>query len=350
MEVSARIEQAVSDAVAHHLETELGTRGLLLAAADLALAETEAARLGARLLTDVIQQCYSLEEPESSALGVEFASEHVAPRLGAALAFGAATAQMLAPDGVDAKRFDEIELICATFNLGIGLVDGVCDDNAAAGVVLLETVGAQDLASVVDEQRGRGWLRAALPSPLARDYTVAFTVEIIEVFFELLHDVYPADAWSQQRRRIGTQLASALDAEHRSLVRPPPEELLECSRLTSVLPFEIIEALARNGEASSERSAATLLGEAMWHIDDLVDLGQDARSGALNGVLLEAAADAGGDDVRLEQVLATTRIASAAAEGAESLRSGLQLAGALDQPAGLVFLSFIQRYAGIAGS
>jgi hypothetical protein len=348
MEVSARVERAVSDTVARHLERELGNRGLLLAAADLALAEAESVQLGARLLTAVLQRCYSLEGPESSAIAIEFASEHVAPRLGAALAFGAATGRMLAPDSVDPKAFEEVELICATFNLADGLVDSVCDDDAAAGAVLLEVVRAQDLASVVDDKRGRGWLRTGLPSMLARDYTVAFTVDIIELFFELLHAVYPADAWSEQRRRIGARVASALEAEHRSLVRTPRAELLECSRLTSVLPFEIIEALARSGEAPIERSAATLLGEAMWRIDDLVDLGEDARSGALNGVLMEAAA--GGDLASLEQVLASPRIAFAAAKGAESLRSGLQLAGALDQPASLVFLSFIQRYAGIASS
>jgi hypothetical protein len=51
MEIPARIEQAVSDAVAHHLETELGGRGLLLTADGLATAEAEAAQRGARLLT-----------------------------------------------------------------------------------------------------------------------------------------------------------------------------------------------------------------------------------------------------------------------------------------------------------
>jgi len=54
-----------------------------------------------------------------------------------------------------------------------------------------------------------------------------------------------------------------------------------------VLPFEIIETLA----TGATTAAGTDLGEAMWRIDDLVDLGRDASSGALNWIVELQAGD-----------------------------------------------------------
>jgi hypothetical protein len=116
-----------------------------------------------------------------------------------------------------------------------------------------------------------------------------------------------------------------------------------------VLPFQIIETLASGDHAPAEPSAGTLLGEAMWRIDDLVDLCQDARSGSVNGVLLAAATVAdppGGWDLvtALERLLTSREIARIAAEAAERLVAGLLRGGGGTTP----FLYFIQRYAGIA--
>ena len=359
MEISARIEQAVSDSVARQLETELGDRGLLLTADGLAAEEADAAQRGAQLLTCVIHQCYPISQRGGRALELEFESGHAAARLGAALAFGAVTARVLAPG----KRVaGPVELMCAMFNLGIGLVDGLCDEDAGTGGALLELVQGQDLAKAAAEPRGRGWLRAALPPALAADWTVAFTVDIIEAFFETLHAVYPDDAWLQLRREVGTQLGAALEAERQSVIRSAGqttrEQLIEYSRLTSVLPFQIIETLAGGDLAPTEPTAGTQLGEAMWRIDDLVDLCQDAHSGSLNGVLLAATTGAGRPGERdllaaLERLLASTDIARVATEAAEGVLAGLQLAGeGRDSPEDhlrtAAFLHFIQRYAGIA--
>ena len=223
------------------------------------------------------------------------------------------------------------------FNLGIGLVDGLCDEDAETGGALLELVQGSDLAKAAEEPRARGWLRSTLPPVLAEDPTVAFTVDIIEAFFETLHAVYPDEAWLQQRRGVGSQLGAALEAERQSVIRSSDqtarEQLIECSRLTSVLPFQIIETLAGGDHARpTEPTAGTQLGEAMWLIDDLVDLCQDARSGSLNGVLLAATTGAGRPGERdvlaaLERLLDSTDIACAAADAAEKLLAGLQLAG-----------------------
>ena len=357
VESRARIEQAVSDAVAHHLETELGDRGLLLTADGLAAAEAEAAQHGARLLTCVIQRCYPIGR-QGRTLAFEFASERDAARLAAALEFGAVTARVLAPSRRDSEPAGSVELLCAVFNLGIGLVDGLCDEDPETGGALLELVHRQDLVKAAEEPRGRGWLRATVPPALAEDHTAAFTVDIIETFFETFHAVYPDDAWLRHRRGLGTQLEAALEAERQSVIRSADrtarEQLIEFSRLTSVIPFQIIETLAGGTYAADDRSAATLLGEAMWRIDDLVDLCQDARNGALNGVLLAAAEEPERDAVAaLERLLASTDLAGVAQEAAESLLAGLQPPGggrvtAQDHQPSRSFLYFIQRYAGIA--
>ena len=121
--------------------------------------------------------------------------------------------------------------------------------------------------------------------------------------------------------------------------------------MTSVLPFEIIETLAGANAERVVPSAATLIGEAMWRIDDLVDLCSDARCGALNGVLL--AADGVLDPAvggyrldTLESLLASSCIADAAAEAADNLSAGLCQA---ERDAGRnAFLHFIHRYAAVA--
>jgi hypothetical protein len=242
-----------------------------------------------------------------------------------------------------------VGLLCAIFNLGIGLIDGLCDEDAGTGGALLELIRAQDLVEAAEAPRGRGWLGGALAPALAEDHTVAFAAVVVETFFETLHAAYPGDLWLQHRREVGTQLEAALEAEQRSVVRRavqvPLEELIECSRATSVLPFGIVHSLAA---PAGDRGAATLLGEAMWRIDDLVDLCQDARTGALNGVLLTATTrPEGSRDVvaALESLRTSTTIAGAATQAAQDLLAGLV---ASDDRPRRSFLYFIHRYAGIA--
>ena len=153
MDTPASIEEAVSETVIRRLETALGDRGLLLSADELTAAEADAAQQGSRLLGVVIHRCY----PEHRHAGAtfEFESERAAARLAAALAFGAVTARVLAPGELGGS----VELLCAIFNLGIGLVDGLCDEDAETGGALLELVQRQDLAQAVEGPRPRGWLR-----------------------------------------------------------------------------------------------------------------------------------------------------------------------------------------------
>lgn len=337
------VEQAIHRAAVEALQAELDARGLLVPADRQADLAAEATQLGARLLTGLLSRCYP-HEPGGADIEIEFESDRVAARLQAALAFGAATATVLAPQ----PPAEPVELVCAVFNLGIGLVDGLCDGDAETGGHLLGLVQDANLPEAAHQRRPRHWLRAGLPPPLGEDPTVLFTVDVIEAFFQTLHAAYPGDPWIGLRRDVGAQLGAALYAERRSVAwssgPATVDELIGCSRLTSVLPFRILHTLA----GGSHPAAGTLLGEAIWRIDDLVDLVPDARSGALNGVLLAAM----GDVVHpapavLEHLVISTHIARAAADAAEKLSAGLQLAAGADRLGAGLFLHFIQQYAGI---
>jgi hypothetical protein len=361
LEIPEYIERGIGRAVAGHLKTELGDRSLLLGADELVPAGAEIVERGARLLNNVVNQCYLTSAPSGGAVAVEFEGEHVAARLQAALAFGAVTADVLGRGGDQSAP--SVELLCAVFNLGIGLVDALCDGDPATGGRLLELIQERDLAAVVEARQPRGWLHSKLAAAPSRDAAVAFTVDIIEAFFEILHDAYPDDAGLQLRCGLGAQLSAALAAELQSVGRlagqPTREQLIECSRLTSTLPFQVIQTLAGGKFVPTGVTAGTLLGEAVWRIDDLVDLCPDARSGALNGVLLTATGELGRPrcacDVlaALESLLDSADIADTAAKAAESLLTGLQRtdggrAATADQMATRSFLYFIQRYAGLA--
>jgi hypothetical protein len=269
-----------------------------------------------------MRRCYSWMGRE---VDFHFETDETAERLAAALAFGSVTARVLGRAPVPG-----VDVLSAVFNLGIGLVDNVCDEDAEAGTALLERVRRHDLVEASAAPRERGWLRGGA---LGSDHAVAFTLDVIETFFQTLHEIFSGNEWAERRRRIGDQLDAALEAEHRTVARPAGgdvADLVECSRLTSVLPFEIVETIAGG------QGAGTLLGEAMWRIDDLVDLPQDARSGALNSVLLQAP--------DIDHLLTSGEIARTAVRAAEDLEAALARA---DDRAGRSFLFFVQRYAGL---
>lgn len=346
----ADLERRATGEVRRALRDALARRGLLLEREALAAADAEASRLGGRLTAVALRRCYPFVGDPT--VDVEFGSSGTETRLAAALAFGAAAARVLAPTGRRVAA-EDAEVLCALFNLSVGLIDGLCDEAPVPGLTLLDLLRERDVRAAAETSRDRGWLRHALPESLVRDDAAAFAADVVEAFLETLHATYPGVAWSSHRRRVGELLQRALEAERESVAPEAGslrERLLECSRLTSVLPFLILETLA-GGELSATGSPGWLLGEAMWRIDDLVDLCDDARSGALNGILLGA-----GDDTdasaALERLLASSRIRAAAAEAADLLAAALGSPGdGAAAPYGaptLLFLSFAQRYAGIA--
>jgi hypothetical protein len=357
--IPEQLRQAIDDAVSRRLWTELDARGLLLTRAAFAAATADAVRSGAALLRRVVAHCYP--DSRRGASRVEFDDDQAATRVELGLAFGSVTASLLTPPRrTDRGRpADPVDLSCAVFNLGIGLVDGLCDGTPELGLRLLRVVQALDLSGAVRERWPGDRLRSALPAALAADPTVAFTARIIEAFFDLLHSSYPGDEGAALRDWVGARLEEALEAERRSVDRSVAfaarHQLIEYSRQTSVLPFQIIEHLATGDRAIASPTAGTLLGEALWRIDDLVDLAQDASLGALNAVLLAATeepwpATAPGGVAALERVLTSDAIPLAVAQAAERLDAGLKAApgGPGESDDRQLFLSFVQRYAGIA--
>ncbi|KJS58833.1 hypothetical protein VM95_30795 [Streptomyces rubellomurinus] len=357
VEIPEELRRAVDDAVNRSLSSELDARGLLLAPAALEAATADAVRAGADLLRRAVEHCYP--DGRAGAYRIEFDDDRAAERIGLGLAFGSVTAHLLAPRRVGDERAATTALSCAVFNLAVGLVDGVCDGAPPLGLELLRTVRSVDLTGAATEPWPDGRLRAALPEPLRTDPTVVFTARLVEAFVRLLHLGHPAEPGAALRERVGARLAEALAAEHLSVRRPAGattrDQLVGCSRGTSVLPFQIIEHLATGLPTLPPPTAGTLLGEAMWRIDDLVDLCQDAGDGALNAVLLAAAdgpwpADPRDGAATLERVLDSGAVPALAAEAAARLEAGLTAAaaGGAESRARPLFLSFVHRYAGIA--
>lgn len=356
MEIPDPLRDAVDRAVRHSLSSALEAGGLLLTGEASAAAAVDASRSGATLLRRVIAHCYPGTQQPDRTTAVEFDGHQAATHVELALAFGLVTANVVAPRRPTDQSGDSVGLLCAVFNLGIGMIDGLCDGAPQVGLPFLDVVHALNVRDATDKNWARGQLQSALPPSLAADATVAFTARVIEAFFDMLHSVYPGDEKSPLRRRVGTHLEAALEAERQSVDHSDAvavrDQLLECSRRTSVLPFRIIEALATGDHSHGGLTAGALLGEAMWRIDDLVDLTADARADALNGVLLSAF-DSGAHRahspvaVALSEMLTSDAIQAAAAQAAEDLDAGLTAAGEDDRS---LFLSFILRYAGIAAT
>jgi hypothetical protein len=293
------------------LHAELQEHGLLSAGTD-GLANVARPDL----LPRVLALCFPEFDLTAAHVNIVFESPEARARIEQALLFGWVTADLLVYTA--SMSDDRSHLLCALFNLGVGMIDGLCDTDPHRGAALMEFVRSVDLESAASEQWQEGRMLASLSAGGAADPTITFIARVIDAFFSLLHATQPLSA----RRQVGRLLADAFRAEQRSvaLSSAAPAELLEASRNTSVLPFLIIATLMRG-----DIDAATHLGEAMWRVDDLIDLELDAQSGALNSLLLEGTPD-------------RSRIEAVAHEAAGHLRAGL---GAAD---GRTFLWFVRRY------
>lgn len=359
MEIPQQLRVAIIELVNDSLRAELDSRGLLLTRAAAFSATEEAERLGAALLLRLIIHLFPRVQPDGRATAIEFDNPDVTKRIALALTFGAVTARLLTtPQPPTDESHDpdaSLDLLCAMFNLGIGLVDGVCDGTPALGRQLLREIRASDVSAAARKGWTRDRMLSALPTHLASDPTVVFTARVIEGFFDLLHSRHPVGHADSLRHRIGALMEQALEAESQSVCRTAGlgdvDQMVEWSRRTSVLPFQVIEHLATGAPNLAPVTAGTLLGEAMWRIDDLVDLADDAASGSLNAVLLNMRRQwgtASTPDV-LTKALTSGVIPLTAAHAVQLLDSGLAAASGSGTPGEErdVFVSFVQRYAGI---
>lgn len=276
----------IDDAVHQHLAAELGRRQLLLPRAVDDAATARALAHGAHLLRRLAGDAVVVVD-----------DERTRERIHLGLAFGAVTGTLLA----STEPPPQTQLLCAVFNLGIGLIDGLCDGSRPAGLAVLGAVEAADLRWGARQGWPPAAVRRALPPRLGADVAVAFAARLVETFVELLHAVHPGGPGLPVRERVGERLEDALAAERTSVDRGGIDpsassaeitaRLHDCSRATSVLPFQIIELIV-GGEPGADagrnpgRSPGIAIGEAMWRIDDLVDLADDAAAGCVNSLLV----------------------------------------------------------------
>ena len=176
------------DTVRRHIGTALEQRGLLCGAAVL---EESDAYVAAHA-RDLPKRALPLWYPELDGpvgVAVNFGDAHTSARAGGALAFGAVAATLMAP--AHAAVAGPATMACGLFNLGVGLVDGLCDSEPPAGTLLLDIVESGDLQGATERPRARGWLLAALPRRLATHPSLSFTLRVMEAFLELVHLVFP---------------------------------------------------------------------------------------------------------------------------------------------------------------
>jgi hypothetical protein len=110
--------------------------GLLLTRAASASATTDAARWGAALLRRVVAHCYQDRWQDDRVPNVEFDDDQAETRIEFAFAFGSVTANLLTPPWRTDRGLPagSVDMLCAVFNLGIGLVDGLCDGTPQLGL------------------------------------------------------------------------------------------------------------------------------------------------------------------------------------------------------------------------
>jgi hypothetical protein len=298
----------VTDTVRDALHSAMAAHGLLFTGSG-------GLTNGSTILPRALALCFPEFDLAGQDIAIVFENEEERARIEQALFFGWVTADVVG----GAESDDRSHLLCSLLNLGVGMIDSLCDSDSGRGALLLKFLELLDVESAASGPWQNGRMLSSLPSAVAADPTMAFAARVVDAFFSLLHAIHPPAV----RKEVGRLLAAAFLAERRSVARVSATrgELLEASRNTSVLPFQIIATLV-----GGNIDAATHLGEAMWRIDDLVDIELDAASGALNSLLLDGPPE-------------RARIEAAARDAADHLRAGL---GAAD---GRDFLSFVWHYA-----
>jgi len=217
-------------------------------------------------------------------------------RLGNPLAFGyelgvAAHAQLYPCHG----RRDAVAELCALLHLFISLFDWVTDCSPA---------GLVELSSVFSEETLRR-LAAGLPGvrdfqeeiETVRNHDVRITLKTIGAFFANLHAAarVPADSppWKALERLLVQAYRAEVVATGLSHLQPSPSEDLAAAKDKSVLPFEIMVAIAAvcedqpaAGNMDDAFGLVRSIGTMVSLADDVADLLNDYSSGDANTVLL----------------------------------------------------------------
>jgi hypothetical protein len=206
---------------------------------------------------------------------------------------------------------------CGRFNLGISLLDWLCDEAAVAPAEIADLPALARL-------RQRSSSRARIDHPAA-----GFLNSLADdLLIELTRDAGPPRAgeprsalWPSLRRLMRAELTAA---EPGFFEPANPRAALPALRLKSVEPFRIMaERTSLAGDPCSAatceiaRRAGRAVGECVWLADDADDLWRDLDTGSGNRFIAEAAAadprvlaadDATVVDLALLRVLTRERI------------------------------------------
>jgi hypothetical protein len=183
--------------------------------------------------------------------------------------------------------------LCSLLNVGISLFDQVCDSGLAA--TLLPFFSEDTLRALMNEPERANkadFGAGALPR-------IQLLLSVIRTFFAELHSSSTARRPSEDWDELCQMLVDAYQAEIASVARGAhsveARELICQVERKSVLPFELMLAIARICESGSGdieetagRSLSRHIGKVFALSDDLYDLGRDIQSGDANAILLEA--------------------------------------------------------------
>lgn len=203
-------------------------------------------------------------------------------------AIGAACAGLLGIRGAAARESADW---CARFNLGISLVDWLCDE---AKLPTDEVAALPAFSPLVGR---RGGTRS--PARAETRYLDALARGLLA---ELAREAGPpavgeprSALWPSLRRMLRAELASA-EAGFFDPTRPTAK--LSQMRLKSVEPFRVMAERAvlgrkqdpSGGRVGAARRLGRAIGECVWLTDDADDLWRDLDAGRGNRFLAEAAA------------------------------------------------------------
>lgn len=195
----------------------------------------------------------------------------------------------------DESDREGVARMCALFNLGVSLFDRVCDrpsDGDRSGYYALAGVfDEQVLRRLLTEDGASTYLEEA--SANTSDRKLRALLALILAFFSRVRRFASgrraaAAAWP----KLAELLIQAYRAEMVTVSGEGRDGLLEAAQRKSVLPFQIMLAIAHlSGDVGRPSAAQTLAchaGTFFALVDDLSDLAEDYRTGQANTLLLSA--------------------------------------------------------------
>jgi hypothetical protein len=200
------------------------------------------------------------------------------------LAFGHQVTGLFAACCGVGRDIDKLCEVGACFNLGISLIDLLLDERAfkLAAETVVAMLVEHDVKKLLELQH---WSAFDDQLVLVPPSDARVLLRIVSVVYKGMRqlDLTPAG-----REELGSLLEDAFMAEIAS-VRPGEGSQAQSGK--STLPFEVMACIARGAGASVEfnadrhRAMARQFGASIAVLDDLCDLVDDLRAGAINSIV-----------------------------------------------------------------